>query len=1078
MADDPKLDGRAAAARVDPALWARASPLLDELLDLDAPARAARLAALRADDAALADQVAALLAAQTQIDRGAFLEGAAVPAPAPTSLAGRAIGAYTLERELGVGGMGTVWLGRRHDGRFDGLVAVKLPNLALLNRGGAERFAREGSVLGRLSHPHIARLLDAGVADNQPYLVLEYVDGLPIDRWCDHQSLGVRARLRLFLAVLDAVEHAHANLVLHRDLKPSNILVDRDGRVKLLDFGIAKLLADTTGSTEASELTLDAGRAFTPEYAAPEQVRGEPVTTATDVYALGVLLYVLLGGRHPTALPTAAPLERLRATLETEPATLSDVAQRTAADTAAARATTAVRLARELRGDLDNIVAKALKKPVAERYPTAAALADDISRYLEHQPVRARADSLGYRTAKFVRRYRLAVGAASATLLALLGGVAGTSWQAWEAQRQRDIARNERAAAETQRTRAQAEEQRAIAAAEQARTQAERADAEARRASAEAQRADAARQAALVQARRADREADVARNEARRASAVQDFVVDVFRGNRAAQPDPQAAQRVTARELVDRGATRIDSALADAPLARLEMLRVLADLYVADFGLVKEGIALEQRRVALAAQVHGERHPETARALIALANAQAGFVPPAEQAPVLARATAILDALGDRRSELRAQLLREQARALAADQPAEAASAAARAAALYRELRHDDVVAALDTLCQAELRLGQSMPAEAACREALQIADRSGGVERHRLVPYIHMRLGGALLDQLKVDAAVASHVTSVELMRRQYGDHHPLTIGVLAQHAALLGHLQRPAEGIAALQPAVVELVRRSGDNDARTRSLQQTLGQLLLAHGQPAAALKLLAPSVTAYHRLVGPTLFYVARASVLVRAHLDVGEVDTADQLSADLVEIVRRLSPGGGPHFEIALSARIAVLRARGRLDEARALASELPPPLDTPAPTLSDLMAATDFAELFVDIDRIDDAERLSAGVRRALQARGVDAPLAGLRARLAAVDARIALARGHPSAEALFDQARYAERARLAENAPALAALAADAARAMARAGRRPEAEQALQEARRALPASRVAWRITAAEQALDRLPR
>jgi eukaryotic-like serine/threonine-protein kinase len=425
MADDPKPDDRPPAARVDPALWARASPLLDELLDLDAHARAARLAALRANDPTLADQLAALLAAQTQIDRGAFLEGAAVPAPVPTTLAGRAIGAYTLERELGVGGMGTVWLGRRHDGRFDGAVAIKLPNLALLNRGGAERFAREGSVLGRLSHPHIARLLDAGVADNQPYLVLEYVDGLPIDRWCDQQALGVHARLRLVLDVLSAVEHAHANLVLHRDLKPSNILVDRAGRVKLLDFGVAKLLADVTGAAASTELTLEAGRAFTPEYAAPEQVRGEPVTTATDVYALGVLLYVLLGGRHPTAMPAAAPLERLRAALESEPPTLSEVAQRTSAGTAAARATTAVRLARDLRGDLDNVVAKALKKPVAERYPTVAALAADLRRYLDHEPVSARPDSVGYRTAKFVRRYRLAVGAASATVARAGGGRGG-----------------------------------------------------------------------------------------------------------------------------------------------------------------------------------------------------------------------------------------------------------------------------------------------------------------------------------------------------------------------------------------------------------------------------------------------------------------------------------------------------------------------------------------------------------------------------------------------------------------------------------------------------------------------------
>jgi len=425
-------------ARFDATLWARLSPLLDELLELDDAAREARLAQLRGSDAALAAQLSALLGEKPSIDREGFLEGEAVPAQ--TTLAGRQIGAYSVERELGVGGMGTVWLGRRSDGRYAGQVAIKLPSLALMNRGGAERFAREGSVLGRLSHPHIARLLDAGVADRQPYLVLEYVDGEPIDRYCDAHALGIRARLNLFLDVLAAVAHAHTNLVLHRDLKPSNILVDTSGQVKLLDFGVAKLMADIAGAASATALTLDAGRAFTPEYAAPEQVRGDPVTTATDVYALGVLLYVLLGGRHPTALPTAAPLERLRATLETEPPTLSEIAQRTSSETAAARATTAVRLARALRGDLDNILAKALKKSPAERYPTVTALADDLQRYLSDQPVSARPDSLGYRTAKFLRRYRLAVGAASATLLALVAGIAGTGWQAWEAQRQRDRA--------------------------------------------------------------------------------------------------------------------------------------------------------------------------------------------------------------------------------------------------------------------------------------------------------------------------------------------------------------------------------------------------------------------------------------------------------------------------------------------------------------------------------------------------------------------------------------------------------------------------------------------------------------
>ena len=208
------------------------------------------------------------------------------------------MGAYTLERPLGAGGMGAVWLGRRSDGRFDGRVAIKLLNLALLDERGQARFRREGTVLARLSHPNIARLLDAGVsASGQPYLVLEYVDGQPIDVFADARCLGVHDRVRVMLDVLDAVGHAHGHLIVHRDLKPSNILVSTDGTVKLLDFGIATLLA-SDGGEPLDAFTRD-GRALTPDFAAPEQIRGEPISVGSDIYSLGVLLYLLVCGRRP-----------------------------------------------------------------------------------------------------------------------------------------------------------------------------------------------------------------------------------------------------------------------------------------------------------------------------------------------------------------------------------------------------------------------------------------------------------------------------------------------------------------------------------------------------------------------------------------------------------------------------------------------------------------------------------------------------------------------------------------------------------------------------------------------------------
>jgi eukaryotic-like serine/threonine-protein kinase len=269
----------------------------------------------------------------------------------------------------------------------------------------------------------------------QPYLVLEHVAGEAIDRWCEANSLSVDARVRLFLDVLDAVAHAHHNLILHRDLKPANILVTPAGQVKLLDFGIAKLL-DNDESDGMQVSAPATARAYTPEYAAPEQIQGHDVSTATDVYALGVVLYELLSGRHPTTREGHTAVERLQAVLTTEPARMSDaVLQQQPGQPPGQQ-----KRARALRGDLDNIVAKALKKQPDERYATATALAQDLHRFLDHQPVSARADAIGYRMAKFARRHRVGVGAALTVAIAIAVGVAGTAWQAGEAANQRDRA--------------------------------------------------------------------------------------------------------------------------------------------------------------------------------------------------------------------------------------------------------------------------------------------------------------------------------------------------------------------------------------------------------------------------------------------------------------------------------------------------------------------------------------------------------------------------------------------------------------------------------------------------------------
>ena len=436
--------------------WRVLSPHLDRALELSGGERAVWLASLRGEDPALAHDLEALLIEHEALDQEGFLAGAP-PAPLPrSSPAGQAIGSYTLRSLVGQGGMGGVWLAERSDGRFEGVVAVKLLNASLVGRDGENRFRREGSILARLRHPHIAQLIDAGLSSSgQPFLVLEHVDGERIDHYCDARRLSVEFRVRLFLDVLAAVAHAHANLVVHRDLKPSNVLVTRDGQVKLLDFGIAKMLEEESGDVTA--LTREGRSALTPEYAAPEQLTGGDITTATDTYALGVLLYVLLSGRHPAGPGVSSAAGLVRATVETEAPRLSEAAATVSAggpspaEIATQRDTTLKRLRSQLRGDLDNIVARALKKSPRERYASVDALADDLRRHLAHRPVRARADSFRYRAAKFARRNRGALYLTGLAALALAAGVVGTVSQARRATRQALRADTEARTASAQR---------------------------------------------------------------------------------------------------------------------------------------------------------------------------------------------------------------------------------------------------------------------------------------------------------------------------------------------------------------------------------------------------------------------------------------------------------------------------------------------------------------------------------------------------------------------------------------------------------------------------------------------------
>ena len=425
------------------AAWREVLALFDRWAAAEPAQREAELQRVQAEQPTLYPRLLAMINADQAAEAQDFLGGDVTPVPAEAHHAGLRLGAWELREPIGQGGMGQVWLATRSDGLYSGRAAVKLLHAAGRSAQAQARFAREGEFLARLSHPHIAQLLDAGLMpDGTRYLVLEYVAGERIDHWCDARKLSLAERLRLFMQVCEAVSYAHAHLVVHRDLKPANILVSDDGHVKLLDFGVAKLLVDDDEGHELTALTREGAAGLTPEYAAPEQIEGQPITTATDVYALGVVLFGLLSGARPYANTSRGVAAMARAIVEEPPRSLT-AAARESTDPAPSRGTSLAALAQALRGDLETIVAKALKKSPDERYATVQELREDLQRHLDHQPVSAQPDTFGYRARKFAQRNRVPVLALSALMLSLVAGIAVSSWQ-WrvatqEAERTRAV---------------------------------------------------------------------------------------------------------------------------------------------------------------------------------------------------------------------------------------------------------------------------------------------------------------------------------------------------------------------------------------------------------------------------------------------------------------------------------------------------------------------------------------------------------------------------------------------------------------------------------------------------------------
>lgn len=654
---------------------------------------------------------------------------------------GRVIGSYRLLRRLSRGGMGDVYRAERADGAYEAAVAVKLLRAGVDAETLAARFRRERQILARLDHPHIARLLDGGSSvEGVPYLVMELVDGEPLVAFAERRDLDLAACLELFVTVCNAVAYAHRNLVVHRDLKPVNILVTADGTVKLLDFGISKLLED---GEETDALTRTGLLPMTPAYAAPEQVLGEPVTTATDVYVLGVVLYELLTGGRPHERDTR-PWTTLAGAVETETTVRpSEVLRRRGGAPRIQRA------ARALRGDLDTIVLTALQRQPDRRYPTADALAEDLVRYRDGQPIRARPDTAGYRLGKFLQRHRLGVVAAALVLLALTAGLAAALWQAREA-----------------------------------------------------------------------------RAEARRAAAVQTFLVDIFRANTSRQPDPVRARQTTARELLDLGAARIDSAMEVAPSTKLTMTRLLGELYH-ELAVDEEAVRLRGQAADLARRVHGESSIELAAALVDLADSLHASTQVGRRQEVLREATAILDRRGTGATALRRGLLVQQAQhALSSDLPA-ALDYAERAVELYdRAGRSAGLAEALYLRGVAQYFSGSDRRSAASFRRAVEVSRAVQGFPNPE-IPRYYTWLGDIQFRLLDFRGAEQSQRRALIAAHEVNGEAHVDTLQTTMRLGRLLCGTGRVAEGL--------ELLRRARDLALETRGAHDPFHtpQALLEHG-----------------------------------------------------------------------------------------------------------------------------------------------------------------------------------------------------------------------------------------------------
>jgi serine/threonine-protein kinase len=840
--------------------WQRIAAWFDELVELAPAARAERLVAIATEDATAAAEVKALLDADANAD-GLLERDAASAIPTLVANADTApddgrIGPYRLLMSIGEGGMGTVFLAERSDGSYDARVAVKLIKRGMDSVAIVRRFLRERRILARLAHTNIVRLLDGGIsADGRPYYVMEYVEGRPITEHASAYKLGVRERVALVVKVAEAVAYAHAQLVVHRDLKPSNVLVDTQNSPHVLDFGIAKLLEESGDAA----LTSTGMRVLSPAYAAPEQVLGEPIGTATDVYALGLMLCELLVGQLPRRRRGATPQQLAQEVVyETAERASTLAAQLTGARAAEIYGDGAnpVSLSRDLAGDLDLVISTALRREPERRYPTASAFADDLQRWLDNRPITARADSRTYRLRKFMQRHRFGVAAATLIALSLAGGLGLALWQAHVAE-------------------------------------------------AEARRADA---------ERANAERALARSE-----RVKDFILALFREqDPIARTKAKARSPI---DLIRDGIAAVDASLATEPELQADLLRDLGEIQL-NLDDRTGGEQTLKRALELQTKLSGDTGKATAETLASYADAvyASGEIEKAAKLMQdgVARLRAAHGAEDPKTAHAESRLATIE---MVAGHYDEAERLARHAIVVYRATyggEAPELAPLLSTLGNIQQETGHLPESLDTYAEALTIVTRIDGGEHVRTVT-LRARIGDVQRSLRRFDDALGSYGTALRIERAQLPADHAIIGGTLLRLGDLQRRMGRYDEADRSFAESLTILSK--GTNSGQYAQALQFHADLARAQGRIDVAVERYRASFDAFHKTVGDGVYTWLTALKLVEGLIDAGKLDEAEAIALDASAKLDRVSTDNDYDTAYVSSVMGALRRAQGRDAEA-------------------------------------------------------------------------------------------------------------------------------------------------------------